>query len=342
MSRKSAKALFMLLLFCTLTVGASIQRVQAYGTIYIKADGNIDPPGSPIQQNVNTYTLTSDIYDSIIVVQKSGVLLDGAGYTMHGAGGGSGIEILGLTGVSVINIIIDAYDNGIYVGSSDHIAISNAYLTNNYNAGIWLSDSSHNTISQCTLTANILEGIYVLSSSYNIINRNQVTGTIFDGIYIYSSSYNDISANTLTSNGFGISLYSFPPDSTGNRVFYNTFASNTNQGNPNSNADIWDRGYPLGGNYWSDYTGTDTNHDGLGDTPYIINSENTDNYPLMHPWKMGDTNYDGSVNVLDLIITANALGSRPGDPNWNPRADVKEDGAVNVLDLITIAGKLGT
>jgi hypothetical protein len=52
----------------------------------------------------------------------------------------------------------------------------------------------------------------------------------------------------------------------------------------------WDNGYPSGGNYWSDYNGTDlysgpyqnvTGSDGIGDTPYVIDANNTDHYPLM-------------------------------------------------------------
>ena len=39
------------------------------------------------------------------------------------------------------------------------------------------------------------------------------------------------------------------------------------------------------GNYWNDYTGTDANNDGIGDTPYVINPLDKDNYPLMEPWE---------------------------------------------------------
>jgi hypothetical protein len=51
----------------------------------------------------------------------------------------------------------------------------------------------------------------------------------------------------------------------------------------------WDNGYPSGGNNWSDYNGTDSNDDGIGDTPYVISVYNTDRYPLMAPCSMFDS-----------------------------------------------------
>lgn len=41
---------------------------------------------------------------------------------------------------------------------------------------------------------------------------------------------------------------------------------------------------------------------------------------------------DYSVDVLDLIIVAKALSTRPGGSNWNPDADINNDGAINVLE----------
>ena len=34
------------------------------------------------------------------------------------------------------------------------------------------------------------------------------------------------------------------------------------------------------GNYWNDYQGQDLDHNGIGDTPHIINAINQDNFPL--------------------------------------------------------------
>lgn len=55
----------------------------------------------------------------------------------------------------------------------------------------------------------------------------------------------------------------------------------------NTTTNRWDNGYPSGGNHWSDYTGADINGDGIGDTPYIVDANNTDHYPLMtpYPWE---------------------------------------------------------
>lgn len=38
------------------------------------------------------------------------------------------------------------------------------------------------------------------------------------------------------------------------------------------------------GNYWSDYKGKDENGDGVGDTPYVIDENRSDRYPLMTPF----------------------------------------------------------
>jgi parallel beta-helix repeat protein len=107
------------------------------------------------------------------------------------------------------------------------------------------------------------------------------------------SDRNNVTIKNVRIKGFGngIRLYS----SSNNIIYHNNFIDNTKQVYilESGYGNLWDAGYPSGGNYWSDYTGIDeysgsgqneTGSDGIGDTPYVIDENNQDNYPLMNPW----------------------------------------------------------
>jgi hypothetical protein len=55
----------------------------------------------------------------------------------------------------------------------------------------------------------------------------------------------------------------------------------------------------------------------------------------------GDLNGDFNVTLTDLVILAQAYGSVPGDPNWNPNADIDGNGVVGLTDLVTMAQHYG-
>jgi len=67
-------------------------------------------------------------------------------------------------------------------------------------------------------------------------------------------------------------------------------------------ANFWDDGYPSGGNYWSDYTGVDANSDGIGETPYVIDVNNTDRYPLVNPWTPTPAAPDFSITAASTSL----------------------------------------
>jgi len=60
--------------------------------------------------------------------------------------------------------------------------------------------------------------------------------------------------------------------------------------------------------------------------------------PLDPPTRIpGDINGDGKVDLTDLAILAQAYGSTPGSPRWNPNADILGDGKVDLADLTMLA-----
>ena len=70
----------------------------------------------------------------------------------------------------------------------------------------------------------------------------------------------------------------------------------------------------------------------LSDAPEIAITIEDRKYPA------SDVNQDGLVNVLDLILVAQHLGS---DASVNRQSDVNGDGTINILDLIVVAQNFG-
>ena len=180
---------------------------------------------------------------------------------------------------------------GFYLGYSSNNQLLSNNVSGNGGYGVYLASSSYNTVSGNNVSGNSGPGILLIDSSTgNMVSDNVLTGNAVIGIDVYSSSANTVSGNNVTGSDIGIEV----DDSSDNSFYHNNFVDNTQQtmlygSGPNA----WDSGYPSGGNYWSDYVGTDVykgpgqnvpGSDGIGDNPYVIDIDNTDNYPFMQPW----------------------------------------------------------
>jgi parallel beta-helix repeat protein len=296
-----------LMLVNLLILAFSIQSVGASGTIYIRADGSIDPPTAPILRSGDIYTFTNDISSSIIV-EKDNITVDGVGHALQGTGSEIGIDLSLRTNVTIQNMEIKTFNYGVYLSSSNYVTVSRTNIADSSN-GIWLSNSPFNNIFENNITTNVLEGIYILASSNNSISGNNITANTFDGVYLFSSSNNTVSGNNIANNGDGVSSYY----SSDNRIFHNNLISNFEQVYSESSIDIWDNGYPSGGNFWDNYTGVDEKcgpkqdhlgSDGLGDTPHVIDGSNKDNYPLMSPWTPPAGH---NVAVISVVPSKNVI-----------------------------------
>jgi len=227
MNRKLVLALTLMLLVGTLGLSFKVQRVEASGTIYIRADGSIDPPDAPISTVDNvTYTLTGNITSDAngIVVERNNVVVDGNGYTLQGSGTGNGTDLSGRENVTVRNTQITAFDYGIMLYSSNNNSITENSIENN-GEGIYLRLSSDNSISGNTITDSSYP-IRLEWSSYNIISENNVTNN-HNEVALYWSSNNIISENNMTANTNGGIRLSW---SIYNMISGNNIANNWNEG----------------------------------------------------------------------------------------------------------------
>ncbi len=129
-------------------------------------------------------------------------------------------------------------------------------------------------------------GICLDSADGTIVHNNTVLNNGY-GILVDSTSV-IVSGNTVSTSDYGI--YVSSPDTS--TIYHNNIIGNTDQA-LDLMSNQWDNGYPSGGNFWSDYTGIDNcsgpsqdicpDPDGIGDTPYVIDADSQDRYPLMSP-----------------------------------------------------------
>ncbi len=191
----------------TLIHNSNIHPTEATGTIYIKADGSIDPPSANIStSDYILYTFTDDnSYE--IVVQRDNVMIDGMGYTLQGSGSGYGFYLDGRTSVMIQNVTVKDWEDGLRTRKSVEITITENRITGN-TIGVTIYDSSdYNSVYSNNITDNGI-GVVVEYSDYNNIFDNNVTDNA-DGFWIGAYSGN----NTLTDNNvennsrYGIMLY---------------------------------------------------------------------------------------------------------------------------------------
>jgi len=232
-----------LLLASMLMLAFHVQSVKAEGTIYIMADGSIEPTTAPIQRNGDIFTLTNNINSDNdgIVIERDNIVVDGAGYMLNGSGNGIGINLTVRNHVTLRNMSVGFFSSG-----------------------IMLYDSTNNTIEACEVTENYMGIDLVYFSHHNNLYDNSLTNNTF-GIALYWSDYNSIFGNTMKLNEYGIRFQTAEFDD----VFCNNFIDNEEhvQFFSASEPIYW---FYLEGNYWSNYTGADLNHDGIGDDQYTM------------------------------------------------------------------------
>jgi nitrous oxidase accessory protein len=188
----------------------------------------------------------------------------------------------------------------------NNIASGNIRLKGSYNelahnsvlVDIIMEYADSNIISNNTCTRLLLG--YHNNCSYNVVSGNRIEPRENMGQYgmliggSHNVFYNNHIENLTQPRRYAVWLDGLSAEN--NTFYHNNFINNNNtiyveNANLTAKSNFWDNGKE--GNYWDDYTGTDSNRDGIGDTPYVIDANNQDSYPLMFPFDI-----EGDVVVL--------------------------------------------
>ena len=316
---------------------------NAQGLLLVNTN-NSNIINSSITNNYNGIQLFSSSHNNI---SKSNVIDNVNGIVLQSSSN--------YNSISGNNITRNAW--GVYFHSSSYGNVFGNKIEANTNGGILFEYSSDNSITENTIAEN--NGGILLSdqSSKNNVTRNDIINNAW-GICLEGwSSSNIIYENTIVNNDYGILFAGYGTPSYNNKFYHNNFIGNTKQIGlievGSSSVSVWDDGYPSGGNYWSNHNPPDiysgpyqnvTGSDSIGDTPYVIDEDNVDRYPLIYPYgyvPSPDVNDDGIVDILDIRVCARAFGSKLGDINWNPTVDLNSDGLIDIFDLRKIAKHYG-
>lgn len=146
--------------------------------------------------------------------------------------------------------------------------ISNNSITS-CEVGLYSSFLTQSVISHNNISFNSREAMILVSSNDTLISRNTFNQNAYKGIAISSGHNNIISENIVrntvspeeTQTGVGIRLDS---DCGNNTVVWNSLIDNVINGHCDASHNLFDY------NYYSDYSGLDSNGDLVGDTPYDI------------------------------------------------------------------------
>jgi len=239
---------------------------------------------------------------------------------------------------------ITTNENGIYfTGASENNVISGNSVTANTVDGIHLWGSRNTDIDGNTITNNTENGIIFFESQDNIIIGNTITGNgngiklWFDtndnsvsdnyiaknviGILIDDSFDNNIIGNMITENSdWGMQLTG---NQNNNVIYHNSFVNNNAKGEglqvsisglwsmdgtQPGHGNVWDNG--TAGNYWSDYitrypNASEVGSSGIGDTPFYINENNIDRYPLMEPVTIPE--FPSWTHLLIMLVVVLAV-----------------------------------
>ncbi|MBU0469927.1 MAG: right-handed parallel beta-helix repeat-containing protein [Nanoarchaeota archaeon] len=281
--------------------------------------------------------VTSDgLGAACFTIGANNLTFDCNGYTLIGNQTTLGILALTKTGTIIKNCNLKNFTTGFYISFGSLNTVKDSKIFDNVAVGIYNHLSTNNTFQNNTVYNNTDGNIYLDNSNNSFVYNNTIyNGTL--GIVLGASFDNRIYTNTITNNSLGINL-----TSSYNNTIYNNYFNNTNNAIDNG-TNYWNTTYACssstvnilgdnctGGNFWSNYNGSDdgnatlagipnVSNDGVGDTLVPYNNSNNftggDYLPLLSTSVCGDGQITGT-EVCDGSnfngLTCSSYGSNSG------------------------------
>ncbi|MEA3281683.1 MAG: NosD domain-containing protein [Euryarchaeota archaeon] len=288
----------------------------------------------------NNSTIVALVHD-IPAIYVSAVHMEIKGFEITGSVKGIYTECYGHAYISNNTI----HNNTINIDGKDVFDcwINNNTIRDAESHGIYLRNTSdicvfHNDVSRNGGYGGIIAYMCNDTSIYrNLIHDNVCR---YGGITIYSTTWCDVAENQEWNNTNGIHVrYS------DHCLFFdNIFASNGDSYNSHSN--VWNipfsygpsivGGTYAGGNYWSNYTGVDSDGNGVGDVPFQIpGSDEYDNYPITAP-NCGDCDYNGYISANDVVLAYRKAVDPTYHINYEWVIDVDGNNYISANDVVEI------
>lgn len=215
--------------------------------------------------------------------------------------------------VNITNSNVGYVDVAINLDQVQEVLIAQNNVTQNFDWCIYVTNSS-NIVMRGNNIADNLEGVRIENSTGIVFSDNNVTND-YSGVHVSNCSSSTFVGNNFSSNSiYGIRF----ARSNNSLIFHNNFAGNLQHvSNSGGSVNSWDDSAE--GNFWSNYTGSDTDLDGIGNTPQLIGTNNVDHHPLMGNFTSFKTVYGPQVD----LISNSSISSIDFNLLDSPQAELK-------------------
>jgi parallel beta-helix repeat protein len=276
-------------------------------------------------------------FNEHLTINKS-ITLIGAGSNstiLNGTVATTAIQITA-DNVTIKGFGIQHFYTGITIDQSENIYIAENQITQTWTKGAtYIINSKNITLNRNTITNNDSPGISMLKTNttkffHNTISHNAGVGIYLENCTDFTATDNQIESNGgdaictayaynlfIATNTFTFNDYRgiWAAHSNGT-IFHNNFVRNRENARSILSNLTWDDDYPSGGNYWSNYSGSDlfsgvdqnlVGSDGINDAPFIIPQQGArerDRYPLMGNFTKLTTTTEAKNYTVDFISNA--------------------------------------